>query len=208
MDKLIENIQKRYEEESKTSCNLSCGSNLEYLQLNSGEKVLDLGCGRGKETILAAKMVAPNGEAVGMDITEAMIAEANNNIYLEKLTNIKFVFGDINNIPFDNNSFDAVISNCVINHAKNKLIVYKDIHRVLKPGGRFVISDAVTKDPLPDDIKNDPVAWGECFGGAITEDEYLKSIEKANFSKVEILKRREYIKNGYDFISLTIKAFK
>lgn len=122
--------------------------------------------------------------------------------------NIDFVHGNIEDLPFEDMTFHAVMSNCVINHARSKTAVYKEIHRVLKPGGRFVISDAVTKEPLPDSVKNDPQAWADCYGGSVTEQEYLDSIQSAGFEQVNILHRREYIKNGYDFISLTILAHK
>lgn len=94
------------------------------------------------------------------------------------------------------------MSNCVINHAKDKKAVYDEIFRVLKSGGRFVISDAVTKFPLPLEIKNGPEAWAQCFGGYVTEDEYLDNIRNAGFEKITILKRRDYLKNNYDFTSL------
>ena len=109
---------------------------------------------------------------------------------------------------FADGSFDAVLSNCAINHARNKRRVFQEIYRVLKPGGRMVISDAATREPLPARIKNDPDQWAACFGGAVTEGEYLEAIRQAGFQPVEVLKRREYVKNGFDFISLTIRARK
>ena len=124
------------------------------------------------------------------------------------VSNIWFIKGDIESLPFDDASFDCVTSNCVINHARSKKKVYSEIFRVLKQNGRFVISDAVTKNSLPTEVKNDLEAWAQCYGGAVTEKEYLKSIISAGFYDVEILKRREYVKNGYDFISLTILASK
>jgi arsenite methyltransferase len=130
-------------EESSKNCNLSCGSNLEYLELVSGETILDLGCGRGRETILAADRVGPGGQAVGLDITQAMIDQAKAQAKLTSKNNIKFVLGDIENLPFEDATFHAVMSNCVINHARSKRRAYTEIQRVLKPGGRFVISAGV-----------------------------------------------------------------
>ena len=202
-------IQKRYSEESKNSCtNLSCGSNLDLLDIAPGESILDLGCGRGRETIGAARLSNPDGSAVGLDITPAMIEAAEQNARDAGVTNISFLHGDIEDLPFSDSTFDAVMSNCVINHAKNKGTVYREIYRVLKYGGRFLISDAVTKQLLPPEVKNDPEAWAQCFGGAVTEAEYLESIREAGFYHIDVLKRREYIKNGYDFVSLTIRAVK
>jgi ubiquinone/menaquinone biosynthesis C-methylase UbiE len=208
MNDLKEKIQLRYESESKHDTNLSCGSNLGYLDLKYGNKILDLGCGRGMETLEIAKWVGAEGEAVGLDITPKMIETAQKNKEVNGILNASFVLGDIENLPFENNSFNAVTSNCVINHARDKYRVYKEIYRVLKNGGSFIISDAVSKYPLPDSIKNDPNQWAACFGGAVTEQEYMHSIKQAGFDNIEIIKRREYLKNGYDFISLTIKAQK
>lgn len=201
-------IQKRYTEESKSSCNLSCGSNLDFLNMKKGEFILDLGCGRGEDTIQASLLTGPNGVAHGLDITEAMIEKARLNAKEQNIKNVIFTLGDIEALSYEDESFNSVMSSCVINHAKSKVQVYKEIYRVLKPQGKFVISDAVTKYPLPLEVKNDPEAWAQCYGGSITEEEYLESIKSAGFDNIEILKRREYLKNGYDFISLTILAYK
>ncbi|MEL4105728.1 methyltransferase domain-containing protein [Oscillospiraceae bacterium WX1] len=201
-------IIKRYTTESACCDNLSCGSNLDFLNITAGEKILDLGCGRGRETIEAARLTGPDGLAVGLDITDAMLQEASRAADEAGMTNTRFVMGDIEALPFDSNFFDAVMSNCVINHARDKAAAYREIYRVLKNGGRFVVSDAVTKSPLPDSVKNDPEAWAQCFGGAVTEQEYLKSVQEAGFEEIIILKRREYVKNNYDFISLTMMAVK
>lgn len=205
---MLNEINSRYTNESGSCSNLSCGSNLDLLNIEKGENILDLGCGRGNETIQAAILTGIEGKAVGIDITQAMIDAAHANAESIGISNAWFIKGDIENIPFDEAVFDAVISNCVINHVKGKNKVYSEILRVLKRGGRFVISDVVSKNPLPEEIKNDPEAWAQCFGGAITEKEYLDSIISAGFTNIEILKRREYLKNGYDFISLTIRATK
>ncbi len=199
-------IQSRYTKESGSCSNLSCGSNIELLNIVPGENILDLGCGRGNETIQAAMLTGKEGNVVGLDITQAMIDAANVNAEGVGVSNACFIKGDIENLPFDEAVFDAVMSNCVINHAKSKKNVFGEIFRVLKNGGRFVISDAVSKNPLPEEIKNDPEAWAQCFGGAITEKEYMDSIMSSGFTNIEIVKRREYIKNGHDFISLTIRA--
>ena len=208
-DKALETkIQERYSQESENSCNLSCGSNLDFLAIKQSEYILDLGCGRGNETIQAAILAGSEGMAIGLDITSAMINKALTNAADKEIKNIDFVVGDIENLNLKDNFFDAVLSNCVINHAKDKKKVYCEIYRVLKYGGRFVISDAVTKYPLPPEVKNDPEAWAQCFGGSITEEEYLENIKQSGFENIEILKRREYLKNGYDFISVTIRAYK
>jgi arsenite methyltransferase len=205
---LHQEIQDRYETESDSCSCLGCGSTLEALEIKEGERILDLGCGRGEETLEAAELVGPQGLATGLDLTASMVAKAKKNAESAGLRNATFVTGDIESLPFPDENFDGVISNCVINHAKDKATAYREIRRVLKPGGRFVVADAVTKLPLPLAVKTDPKAWAECYGGAITETEYLDAIRAAGFSRIDILNRREYIKNGYDFVSLTIKAVK
>ncbi len=208
IEKMQTHIQKRYSQKDAQECDLSCGGNIEHLNIKPGESILDLGCGRGAETILAARMAGSGGRAVGLDLTPAMIEAARGNAMESGVQNAEFFAGEIENLPFENGTFDAVISNCVINHAKDKTKVYLEIMRVLKKGGRFIVSDAVTKNPLPPEVKNDPEAWAQCFGGSVTREEYFKSILSAGFKEIEVLNSREYVKNGYDFISLTIKATK
>ncbi|MGE4276580.1 MAG: methyltransferase domain-containing protein [Lawsonibacter sp.] len=205
---MVEEIQKRYAKEAERCDNLSCGTNLAFMNITPGERILDLGCGRGGDTIEAAKLTGPTGLSCGMDITDAMLATAAAAAKSQGLDNVQFVKGEIEHLPFADDSFHAVMSNCVINHARDKKKVYREIYRVLKNGGRFVISDAVTKTPLPDDVKQDPEAWAQCYGGAITEQEYLDSISASGFDTIKVLNRREYIKNTFDFISLTILAEK
>lgn len=207
-DDVSEKIQKRYSVESTQGNNLSCGGNIDFLEIKPGEKILDLGCGRGRETFQAAELVGTIGSAYGLDLTQAMVDVANKYASENGVKNTFFIKGSIEALPYDDDTFDAIISSCVINHARSKEAVYREIYRVLKLGGRFVISDAVTKKPLPDEVKNDPEAWAQCFGGAVTEEEYMTSIVKAGFKDIEILNRREYLKNGYDFISLTILGYK
>ena len=201
-------INQRYAAESNNSCNLSCGSNLEFLKIKKGERILDLGCGKGTETIQAAIILGNTGWATGLDLTPEMVARAQENAAAQSLKNADFIQGNLENLPFKDCQFDAVMSNCVLNHAQDKQRAYREIYRVLKKGGRFIISDAVTKVPLPPEVKNDPVAWANCFGGAVPEVDYLQYIQSSGFKVIEVLKRREYQKNSYDFISLTIKGVK
>ena len=205
---LHQEIQDRYEGEAAACCSLGCGSTLDSLAIGEGERILDLGCGRGEETLEAAALVGCKGLATGLDLTEAMVEKARESAAQAGAQNTVFVQGDIESLPFSDESFDGVMSNCVINHARDKAKVYQEIRRVLRQGGRFVVADAVTKQPLPQEVKDDPEAWAQCYGGAITEKEYFEAIQSAGFSDIYIINRREYIKNGYDFVSLTIKAVK
>ena len=195
-------IVKRYTAEDEHS-NLSCGGNISFLDLQPGEKVLDLGCGRGEETLQAATFVGEDGFAWGLDITPKMIERAQERAELGATKNVVFVLSSMEKIPLEDASLDAVLSNCAINHVENKVAVYREIHRTLKSGGRFVVSDIMTETPLPTEIKQDPEAVAACFGGAITVKEYEEVLVAAGFDSIEIFKERRYVKNGYDMISRT-----
>lgn len=198
-------IVKRYTEEDETS-NLSCGGNISYLALKPGETVLDLGCGRGIETLEAAKLVGPRGWAWGLDVTPKMIEVASGRAEEEKVENARFLVGSMEAISLEDVSVDAVLSNCAINHVEDKVAVYREIFRVLKPGGRFVISDIMTDESLPEHISNDPEAVAACFGGAITVEEYEQALTKAGFFRITVYKERRYYKNGYEMISRTFSG--
>lgn len=200
-------IVKRYTAEDESS-NLSCGGNIAYLRLQPGEKILDLGCGRGNETIEAAKVVGNNGFAWGLDLTPRMIDLAMERARSEGVGNTAFILGTMENIPLPDNSLDAIISNCAINHVPDKAAVYREIYRLLNSGGRFVVSDIMTEHPLPDDIRNDPEAIAACFGGALTLSEYEAVLSEAGFEHVAIIKERRYDKNGFEMISRTFRGQK
>ena len=200
-------IIKRYTAENENS-NLSCGGNITFLDLRPGEKVLDLGCGRGEETLQAATLVGGEGFAWGLDITPKMIERAQEHAEQSSLKNVKFLRSSMENIPLGDSSLDVVLSNCAINHVADKLAVYLEIQRILKPGGRFVVSDIMTESPLPLEIKQDPAAVAACFGGAITVKEYEDVLISAGFDRIEIFKERRYLKNGYEMISRTFQGKK
>ncbi|GAB6152271.1 hypothetical protein JCM17380_10210 [Desulfosporosinus burensis] len=195
-------IIKRYTEADENS-NLSCGGNIAFLDLQPGEKVLDLGCGQGGETLHAATLVGGDGFAWGLDITPKMIERARERTNQSLLKNIDFLLASMEEIPLEDASLDAVLSNCAINHVQDKLAVYREIQRLLKSGGRFVVSDIMTDIPLPLEIKQDPEAVAACFGGAITVKEYEEVLLSAGFSRIEIYKERRYVKNRYEMISRT-----
>jgi len=198
-------IVKRYTAEDENA-NLSCGGNIVYLSLKPGETVLDLGCGRGAETLEAAKLVGPSGLAWGLDVTPKMVQAASERAEEAGVQNVHFLLGSMDAIPLEDQSVDAVLSNCAINHVEDKVAVYREIYRVLREGGRFVVSDIMTDEPLPDYIRNDPEAIAACFGGAITVEEYEEALSQAGFSKIIIYKERRYQKNGYDMISRTFSG--
>ncbi len=207
MSVVMSRIITRYSNEDNNT-NLSCGGNIVHLNLKPGEKVLDLGCGRGGETLLAAAAVGTEGFVWGLDLTPRMLDLARERALTENIYNIEFVQGSMEQIPLPDASLDAVLSNCAINHAPDKLKVYHEIFRVLKPGGRFVVSDIMTDNPLPQEIKEDPDAIAACFGGAITVREYEEALAAAGFPEIDIYKERRYLKNGYEMISRTFQGVK
>lgn len=198
-------IVKRYTEEDENT-NLSCGGNIAYLSLKPGETVLDLGCGRGTETLEAARLVGTTGWAWGLDVTPKMVEAASQRAAEAGVKNVRFLIGNMEAIPLQDQSVDAVLSNCAINHVEDKAAVYREIFRVLREGGRFVVSDIMTDEPLPDHIKNDPEAVAACFGGAITVEEYEQALSQAGFSSITVYKERRYLKNGYEMISRTFSG--
>jgi len=205
---LVKQIQKRYALESTTESNLGCMPTLEHAAVQPGESLLDLGCGRGTEAMTAARLVGPEGLVIGVDATPEMVYEAVLQAWDAGTDNAFFVEGDLEQLEFENASFDVVVSNCAINHASDKEQVFREMYRVLKFGGRFVISDPVSLESLPLEVKSDPLAWADCFGGAVTEPELIDCIEKAGFEKVTVLHRKDYVKNGYPFRSVTISGLK
>lgn len=200
-------IVKRYSAEDENS-NLSCGGNISFLDLHPGEKVLDLGCGRGEETLQAATLVGGDGFAWGLDITPKMIERAQQRANQGSIKNVVFLISSMEKILLEDASMDAVLSNCAINHVEDKVAVYREIYRLLKSGGRFVVSDIMTETPLPSEIKQDPEAVAACFGGAITVKEYEEVLVSAGFDRIEIFKERRYVKNGYEMISRTFQGKK
>jgi arsenite methyltransferase len=199
-------IETRYADLANSCCCLSCGEALDLAAPTTAEVLVDLGCGRGQDVIRAAGRVGAAGKAIGIDRTPAMIDKARASIP-PFLTNVRFVCCDLAALDLADSSADVVISNCTINHAADKQAVYTEIHRILRPGGRFVVSDVIAETELPASVRNDPAAWAACYGGAIPEPEYLGAIQRAGFESVEVLQRSEpYAKGGVQVRSLTLRA--
>lgn len=171
---------------------LGCGNPTALGNLYSGETVLDLGSGAGLDVLLSAKRVGPSGKAYGLDMTDEMLAEANANKAKSGLTNAEFLKGHIEDIPLPEGSVDVVISNCVINLSADKEQVFREIYRVLKPGGRVAVSDIVTTKPLPDIVKQSMLAWAGCMAGALVDEEYKTKLTKTGFENVELEITRTY----------------
>ncbi len=192
---LAENISKRigYTEEELQSVprganiGLGCGNPIALASLNEGETVLDLGAGAGFDCFLAANQVGQKGRVIGVDMTPEMIEKARENAQKGNYKNVEFRLGEIENLPVADNSVDIVISNCVINLSPDKQKVFQEAFRVLKPGGRLMVSDITLLKELPHFVKNSIEAYIGCISGAIMKDEYIKVIREAGFRKVKII---------------------
>jgi arsenite methyltransferase len=171
---------------------LGCGNPTALAQLNPGETVLDLGSGGGIDVLLSARRVGPTGKAYGLDMTDEMLALANENKARAGATNVEFLKGDIENIPLPDNSVDVIISNCVINLSGDKARVLREAYRVLKPGGRFAVSDVIVRGDVPEPIKKNMELWVGCVAGALEENEFKNLLAKAGFKDIDIEPTRVY----------------
>jgi len=175
-----------------SSMGLGCGNPVALASLKEGETVLDLGSGGGIDVFLAAKKVGVNGKAIGVDMTKAMIQKARNIASKYGYENVEFRLGEIENLPIEDSSIDAVISNCVVNLSPDKVKVFQEAYRVLKPDGRILISDIVTEEELPEEIKKNFDAWAGCVAGAPEKSQYLDIIRRAGFENVKIVSESTY----------------
>jgi len=182
-----------------------CGNPTALAELREGETVLDLGSGGGIDVFLAAKKVGPKGKVIGVDMTQEMIKIANENVRKMNAKNVKFRLGEIEILPIENESVDVVISNCVINLSPDKNKVFREAFRVLKPGGRMLISDIVTQGELPKKMRGSLELWAECIAGALDEQEYIRKIRDAGFRDVEILSKGAFLGKVY---SIKVRAYK
>ena len=171
---------------------LGCGNPTALAQLKAGETVLDLGSGGGIDVLLSARRVGPSGKAYGLDMTDEMLALANENKQKAGVENVEFLKGEIENIPLPDNTVDVIISNCVINLSADKDKVLREAFRVLKPGGRFAVSDVVTRGIILPEIRQSVLAWVGCIAGAMEENEYREKLAAAGFEQVEIEPTRIY----------------
>jgi arsenite methyltransferase len=171
---------------------LGCGNPTALAQLNPGETVLDLGSGGGIDVLLSAKRVGPTGKAYGLDMTDEMLALANENKRKAGVENVEFLRGEIEHIPLPDNSVDVIISNCVINLSADKDAVLREAFRVLKPGGRFAVSDVVTQGEILPEIRNSVLLWVGCVAGALDETEYRNKLSAAGFRNVDVEPTRTY----------------
>jgi SAM-dependent methyltransferase len=181
---------------------LGCGNPTALAQLKPGEVVLDLGSGGGIDVLLSARRVGPTGKAYGLDMTDEMLTLANENKRKAGIENVEFLKGEIEDIPLPDNSVDVIISNCVINLSADKSKVLREAFRVLKPGGRFAVSDVVTRGEMLPEIRQSVLAWVGCIAGALEENEYRAKLAQAGFEHIEIEPTRIYrAEDALEFMS-------
>ena len=190
------------------NASLGCGNPTALIELRRGETVLDLGSGGGIDVLLSARRVGPDGKVYGLDMTDEMLALARENQRKAGAANVEFLKGEIEHIPLPDQSVDVIISNCVINLSADKDRVLTEAFRVLKPGGRFAVSDVVTRGEIPAAIRDDIEAWTGCIAGALDEHDYREKLERIGFSNVDVELWRVYDMYEGKFASAFVRATK
>jgi SAM-dependent methyltransferase len=178
--------------EGAVLASLGCGNPTALIELKEGETVLDLGSGGGIDVLLSAKRVGPRGKAYGLDMTDEMLALARENQRQAGAVNVEFLKGEIENIPLPDNSVDVVISNCVINLSADKSLVLREAFRVLRPGGRFAVSDVVVNGTVPEEIRQSMLLWVGCISGALEREDYRAKLISAGFADASFETTRSY----------------
>ncbi len=202
-------IERRYSGLADQQCCLSCGGAIDLSQPQPGETCIDLGCGKGTDLIRLREAVGEQGLVYGIDISEGMLVKAQKNIDKFGYSNVKLVRSGLEQLHIESNIADLVISNCTINHASNKRAVWSEVKRVLKKGGRLVVSDIYSTEPVPGEYANDPVAVAECWAGAITKEEYLSILTETGFKNVIIVEEsKPYKKGEIVVVGFTVSAKK
>jgi arsenite methyltransferase len=188
--------------EAAVAASLGCGNPTALAELKLGETVLDLGSGGGIDVLLSARRVGPTGKAYGLDMTDEMLALARENQRKAGIENVEFLKGEIETIPLPDNSVDVIISNCVINLSGDKDAVLREAFRVLKPGGRFAVSDVVTRGAVPEALRRDMLLWVGCIAGALDEDDYRAKLSAAGFEAITVEPTRVYrVEDARQFLS-------
>lgn len=201
-------IARRYDGLSRRGCCLSCGGALSFAGVTRGDFCIDLGCGKGRDVIRMATLAGESGYACGVDISSGMIEIAREQALKLGIENIGFIKSCLERIALVDNCADLIISNCTINHSLNQGRVWKEISRLLKPGGRFVVSDIYAIENVPDKYRLDPEMIAECWAGAVRREVYLQNIADAGLESVEILEESlPYEKGKIKVASFTVKGF-
>jgi arsenite methyltransferase len=189
---LYDEAQKSGLPQEAILASLGCGNPTALAALHAGETVLDLGSGGGIDVLLSARRVGPTGKAYGLDMTDDMLALARENQKKAGVTNVAFLKGEMENIPLPDNSVDVIISNCVINLSADKDRVLREAFRVLKPGGRFAVSDVVVRGDVPEEVRKHMLLWVGCIAGALKDSDYVAKLARAGFDSIDIEPTRFY----------------
>jgi SAM-dependent methyltransferase len=190
---------------------LGCGTPTLHVDIKPGETVLDLGSGAGVDVFLAARAVGPEGKVIGVDMTPEMIRRSRQNAAQAGYRNVEFRRGDLEALPVEDRSVDVVLSNCVINLVPDKRRAFAEMFRVLKRGGRFCVSDIVTRGNVPRGVRSDMRMWASCLGGAIDVDRYLRALREIGFEKIRIIHSTGFgpsPRGAYEFLSITVEGLK
>jgi arsenite methyltransferase len=199
---LYNDAQAQQIPEEALQASLGCGNPTALAKLNAGEVVLDLGSGGGIDVLLSARRVGPTGKAYGLDMTDEMLALANENKRKAGVTNVEFLKGEIEQIPLPDHSVDVIISNCVINLSADKDRVLSEAFRVLKPGGRFAVSDVVTRGEIAPEIRRNVLLWVGCVAGALDESDYRSKLATTGFRQIDVEPTRVYrVEDARQFLS-------
>lgn len=209
----MNNLYPTVDKEIRDSADLGlgCGTPTAFADLEKGMTVLDLGSGAGIDVFIAAKEIGPTGKAIGVDMTDEMLARAEQNRTRLGIPNAEFRKGEIENLPVESSSVDRIISNCVINLVPNKQNAFNEMFRVLKPGGKFTVSDIVSVGQIPDALRHNMEEWAGCVAGALERNEYLEIIRKAGFSEVSVVTEKPYNLDptvSFGLQSITVRASK
>ena len=211
-DEITENLYSDSERgtlpDAAVTASLGCGNPTALIELKAGETVLDLGSGGGIDVLLSARRVGPTGKVYGLDMTDDMLALARENQRKAGVDNVEFLRGEIENIPLPDGSVDVVISNCVINLSADKPAVIREAARVLRPGGRFAVSDVIADPDMDVRTRRDMAAWTGCVAGALEEEEYRGKLARAGFSGVDLERWRVYDIADGRFASAFVRATK
>jgi arsenite methyltransferase len=202
-------INKRYSELAESICCLSCGGAVNHSDAKPNEICVDLGSGRGSDVMRLAEIVGPGGYVYGIDISEGMIKKSVDTSKRLGVSNVNFIQSTLEKINLKSEIVDLAISNCTINHSSDKQSVWNEVFRILKHGGRFVVSDIYSLNPVPEEYKNDPVAISECWAGSVTRNKYLEHLQNAGFTSINIIEESEPYEKGKVMVaSWTIAGIK
>ena len=204
----VDAINKRYSNLADKSCCLSCGGAINHADIKESEVAVDIGSGRGNDVLRIAEIVGDNGFVYGIDISDGMLDKARKNAKKFGVKNVEFRQSNIEVLPLETDSVDVLISNCTINHAKDKKAVWSEIFRVLKTGGRFVVSDIYSSAPVPEEFANDPEAIAECWAGATEKEVYMETLYDTGFRDIAILEESDYYPKGkIEVASFTVRGY-